>query len=66
MSKIDEIRNLIFDYGGTDGAHHNQWLLDQILRKSFDSKEEYDEWIKQYEFGEDGSTTYLWDVGIIP
>jgi len=65
--KIEKIRELIWAHGGTDGAHHKQWLLNEILLASFDSKDEYEEWIVKYEEpDEDGEPTYEWDRGIAP
>lgn len=29
---IDEALGIILQYGGTDGAHHKAWVLDQTLR----------------------------------
>ena len=54
---------LINDYGGIDGAHHKQWLLDQLVRVL---AVDYDEWVTRYEYGEDGARTYEWDEGIPP
>lgn len=66
MSKTERIRralDLITRYGGTDGSHHKQWLLDQIVRVL---ASDYDEWIKAYCDGEDGEETYEWDDGVAP
>lgn len=62
-AKRQEALDLINQYGGTDGAHHKQWLLDQLVRKLAD---DYDEWVVRFQFGEDGARTYLWDEGIAP
>lgn len=51
-------------YGGVDGGHHKQWLLDQMLRILLG--EEYDERIADWKSGEDGPETYEWDEGIAP
>lgn len=32
MSKNREALDLIAEYGGIDGGHHKQWLLDQVVR----------------------------------
>ena len=61
--KIHKAIELIEEYGGIDGAHHKQWLLDQIIRVLVD---DYDEWVRQYNFGEDGPLTYEWDIGVAP
>lgn len=60
----EEALEMIFDYGGIDGAHHKQWVLDQVVRIL--AGEDYDKWIKLYEGGEDGPHTYSWDTGIAP
>ena len=62
--KEQEILGLIGKYGGTDGAHHKQWLLDQIVREI--TGKDYEKWVSEYEDGEDGPETYLWDKGIAP
>jgi len=49
-------------YGGCDGAHHQRWVIDQMVRKLVGSEEEYKKWVEEYE--EDGD--YEWDVGIAP
>ena len=55
--------DLINDYGGIDGAHHKQWLLDQLVRiLAYD----YDEWVIQFNYGDEGAHTYEWDEGIAP
>lgn len=46
---------LIDNYGWIDGAHHKQWIIDQIARIVKGDK--YDEWVK------DGGD---WDEGIAP
>ncbi len=63
---INKILNLISNYGGIDGAHHKQWLLDQIVRCATGTRAEYAKWVDKYEDGEDGPKTYTWDIGIAP
>ncbi|HET7135185.1 MAG TPA: hypothetical protein VFJ25_04640 [Casimicrobiaceae bacterium] len=55
--------DLIARYGGIDGAHHKQWVLDQIVRILSD---DYAEWVREQKDGEDGPDTYDWDEGIAP
>ena len=62
-AKRQEALDLIAQYGGVDGAHHKQWLLDQLVRKLANN---YEEWVERYQDGEDGAETYLWDEGIAP
>jgi hypothetical protein len=62
--KIDRALAYIMEYGGVDGGHHKQWLLDQVVQMLADDK--YDDWVKFFENGEDGPQTYEWDRGIAP
>lgn len=55
---------VIEEYGGIDGGHHKQWLLDQIVRIL--AGKDYPHWVGEYEDGEDGASTYSWDTGIAP
>ncbi|MHC4180472.1 MAG: hypothetical protein ACYSWU_23465 [Planctomycetota bacterium] len=50
-------------YGGFDGGHHKQWVLDQVVRIL---AADYDKWVAEYCDGEDGPQTYGWDTGIPP
>ncbi len=53
---------IIEENGGTDGAHHKQWVLDQVVRAILG--DEYDAWIAK-----DGRHTggeYEWDTGMVP
>jgi len=61
--KLEKIMELIYKYGGTDGGHHKQWIIDQIAKIAVD---DYDKFVKEYEDGEDGPNTYEWDKGIPP
>lgn len=44
-----------------DGAHHKQWLLDQVVRLLAGDK--YADWVRDFNAGEDGPDTYTWDTG---
>ena len=55
---------IISKYGGIDGGHHKQWVLDQVMRILLHDC--YDEWLATYCKGEDGPDTYSWDTGIAP
>lgn len=63
-TKTIAVLSLIHDYGGIDGAHHKQWLLDQILRVL--TEDNYHKWVTEFCVGEDGPDTYEWDTGIAP
>ena len=55
---MKKIGDLISKYGYIDGAHHKQWLLDQIIRVVL--KDSYSAWAK-------GDAEYpAWDTGIAP
>ena len=70
MKTADERLNgaleIIHRYGGIDGEHHKQWVLDQIVRIGTLNEEGYMEWVNDYCAGEDGPSTYTWDAGITP
>lgn len=51
---------IITRYGGTDCAHHKQWVLDQALRALL-GEPAYREWVAEAK--RDG---YEWDEGIAP
>ena len=62
-TKRKKALDLITEWGGIDGAHHKQWLLDQLVRTlAYD----YDEWVIQFNYGDEGQHTYEWDEGIAP
>lgn len=52
--------SLILEYGGIDGNHHKQWLLDQVLRIL--AGDEYDQLILENNEGGE----YGWYEGIAP
>lgn len=64
--KIDEAVSLILELGDTDGGHHKQWVLDQVLRILLDDK--YAETIEEYNMWDEDSQEYIyeWDEGIAP
>ena len=55
--------SMIHQYGGTEGDHHRAWLIDQVVRILAD---DYNEWVRKHNDGEDGPDTYTWDIGIAP
>jgi len=61
--RIKTAMDIIEEYGFIDGAHHKQWVLDQIVRVL---ASDYERWVDGYCFGEDGPDTYEWDTGIAP
>ena len=65
-TKDEDILDLIFRFGGVDGVHHKQWLLDQIVMELTGDEDSYNKWIEEYENDELGIGTYHWDRGIAP
>lgn len=66
--KNEAVLELIEQYGGIDGAHHKQWVLDQIVRQIL-GPEEYEKWVEEMrgEYDEDEEMyEYDWDEGIAP
>jgi hypothetical protein len=67
--KIDQAVELIAQYGWIDGAHHKQWVLDQVLRALLG--EGYEKFIadnfhERYREGDEDVVTDHWDRGIAP
>ena len=59
LTKNEESILLTIEHiGNTDGQHHKQWALDQIVRKIFRNEQLYNEWVN--------SLDYEWDSGIAP
>lgn len=52
-------------YGGIDGGHHKQWVIDQMVR-ALTTPKEYEEFVTTAKAGEDGPDTYEYDEGIAP
>jgi hypothetical protein len=61
-NKEKEILSIAEDYGGYDGGHHKQYALNEIVKIITGDK--YEQWVNDYENGEDGPNTYEWDKGI--
>ena len=60
--RVNKAIDIALDYGQIDGAHHKQWVIDQILRVL--AGETYNTIITEYQDGEDGPETYEWNEGI--
>jgi hypothetical protein len=50
--------------GQVDGAHHKAWVIDQMVRCL--TADNYDAWVADYCFGDEGAGTYSWDEGTAP
>lgn len=55
---------IIERFGADDGAHHKQWVIDQVARALL--AEDYDRWVAKMKDGQDGPETYDWEIGIAP
>lgn len=62
--KIAAALEVIGQYGGIDGGHHKQWVLDRAVRAL--TGDGYAEWVRLQCDGEDGPETYGWDEGTPP
>lgn len=62
--RIVDALDIIYNYGSIDGAHHKQWVLDQVVHAL--TGDEYELWVATMCSGEDGPNTYEWDCGIAP
>lgn len=63
-AQVAKALELIEKYGGIDGGHHKQWVLDQVVRALTGGK--YADWVSAQCSGENSPCTYNWDVGIAP
>lgn len=63
-ARIKKAVDLAVKFGGFDGAHHKDWVIDQMVRAL--AGDEYDAIVREACNGEDGPDTYDWSVGIAP
>ena len=62
--KIKKAIDIAVRYGGIDGVHHKDWVIDQMVRIL--AGKNYNNIINDACDGEDGPDTYEWDCGIAP
>ncbi len=62
--RITSALKVASQYGGIDGAHHKEWVIDQMVRVLLGDR--YESWVKVHNDGEDGANTYKWPVGVAP
>ena len=61
LARVQEAAELAWRYGMIDGAHHKQWVIDQMLRAMLG--DEYEAWVREH----NGDVQYdPWDRGIAP
>jgi hypothetical protein len=64
QDRIDSAIALAVQYGGIDGAHHKDWVIDQMVRAL--AGDQYETIVTEACVGEDGPDTYTWSEGIAP
>ncbi len=68
--KIGLALEIAYNFGGIDGDHHKEWVIDQMVRAL--TGDRYDKWVKRYcsEFGDlddPGEENFFeWKTGIDP
>lgn len=65
--KIQEAIDIISEFGGIEGGHHKQWVLDQVLRALM-TPDDYEIFVAERTLGPNGESDYYspWDRGIAP
>lgn len=61
--RIGMAMNVIERYGGFEGSHHKQWVIDQVVRALLGPKG-YEEWVS--DMNDNGGNYDPWDAGIAP
>lgn len=61
---IEVAIDLAVKYGGIDGAHHKDWVIDQMVRVL--AGDRYEQIVAEAKSGSDGPDTYEWNLGIAP
>lgn len=61
-NNINKASKIAFEYGMIDGAHHKQWVIDQMIRAILGQKG-YDAWVAEMNQDKEYQP---WDVGIAP
>lgn len=62
--RIEKAIRIAVEFGGIDGAHHKDWVIDQMVRVL--AGDGYEKLVAEACDGEDGPDTYSWNVGIAP
>ena len=64
QEKIELALDYAIRFGGIDGDHHKNWVIDQMVRAL--TQDQYAELVTAAKAGEDGPDTYEWNEGIPP
>jgi len=52
-------------FGGIDGEHHKQWVIDQVARALLGGR--YEDWVREMNGPDENGETYEpWNIGIAP
>lgn len=62
--RATEALDLAVRYGSIDGAHHKDWVIDQMVRVL--AGDQYARIVTEAKAGRDGPDTYSWSEGIAP
>lgn len=62
--RIQAALDVAHRFGGIDGEHHKEWVIDQMVRAL--TGDSYLEWVRIQKAGDDGPDTYAWSEGIAP
>jgi hypothetical protein len=64
--RIEQAIDVASQYGMIDGAHHKQWVIDQMIRTLLG--DQYQVWRTEYDAAVDdeGNEYDPWDEGIAP
>jgi hypothetical protein len=62
--RIEEALDVAMRYGGMDGPHHKDWVIDQMVRAL--TGDGYECFVTNAKRGIDGPDTYSWNEGIAP
>lgn len=63
--RITGALDVAFEWAGVDGGHHQQWVIDQMIRELLGSEDNYRKWVDNYNNADDGEA-YEWNPGIAP
>ena len=62
--RVKDALDVAKEFAGYDGGHHKQWVIDKMVRAL--TGDDYEEWVRQFNYGDEGEDTYLWEEGISP
>lgn len=63
-SRIEQALQIAAEWTGIDGAHHKQWVIDQMVRAL--TGDGYAEWVHHYNNPGFDAEYDTWDEGIAP